>query len=100
MVVSKSKRNTILHLPLNKSAFRSTLTSQVSPLFLELNGWNVQDFPLEHGYPGHEGIGEVVDGGDTDFRRQRSYIIITYHHLSAQNSICTNSISKQCYVNQ
>ena len=39
-----------------------------SDLHIVHMGWNVQDFPLEHGYPGHEGIGEVVDGGDTDFR--------------------------------
>ena len=39
-----------------------------SDLHIVHMGWNIQDFPLEHGYPGHEGIGEVVDGGDTDFR--------------------------------
>ena len=42
-----------------------------SDLHIVHMGWNVQDFPLEHGYPGHEGIGEVVDGGDTDFRSGR-----------------------------
>jgi L-iditol 2-dehydrogenase len=30
-------------------------------------GWNVHEFPLPHGYPGHEGVGEVVYAGDTDF---------------------------------
>ena len=30
-------------------------------------GWNVKEYPLPPGYPGHEGVGEVVDGGDTEF---------------------------------
>ena len=38
-----------------------------SDLHIVYMGWNVHEFPLPHGYPGHEGLGEVVDGGDTDF---------------------------------
>ena len=34
-------------------------------LHISYMGWNVSEFPLPHGYPGHEGIGEVVEGGDT-----------------------------------
>ena len=30
-------------------------------------GWNVTEFPLPHGHPGHEGVGVVVDGGSSDF---------------------------------
>jgi L-iditol 2-dehydrogenase len=30
-------------------------------------GWNVFKFPLPPGYPGHEGVGEVIDPGNTDF---------------------------------
>ena len=38
-----------------------------SDLHIVYMGWNVHEFPLPHGYPGHEGLGEVVDGGGTDF---------------------------------
>ncbi len=38
-----------------------------SDLHITHMGWNVTEFPLPHGYPGHEGIGLVVDGGETDF---------------------------------
>ena len=38
-----------------------------SDLHIVYMGWNVHEFPLPHGYPGHEGVGEVVDGGGTDF---------------------------------
>ena len=30
-------------------------------------GWNVYELPLQPGYPGHEGVGEVVDGGTSEF---------------------------------
>jgi L-iditol 2-dehydrogenase len=38
-----------------------------SDLHITYMGWNVSSFPLPHGYPGHEGIGEVIDGGDTEY---------------------------------
>ncbi len=38
-----------------------------SDLHIVYMGWNAHEFPLPHGYPGHEGLGEVVDGGGTDF---------------------------------
>ena len=38
-----------------------------SDLHIVYMGWNAHEFPLPHGYPGHEGLGEVVDGGDTGF---------------------------------
>ena len=38
-----------------------------SDLHIVYMGWNAHEFPLPHGYPGHEGLGEVVDGGDTEF---------------------------------
>ena len=38
-----------------------------SDLHIVYMGWNAREFPLPHGYPGHEGLGEVVDGGGTDF---------------------------------
>jgi L-iditol 2-dehydrogenase len=39
-----------------------------SDLHVVYMGWNVDEFPLAHGHPGHEGVGEVVDGGGTDFQ--------------------------------
>lgn len=38
-----------------------------SDLHIAYIGWNVHEYPLPHGYPGHEGVGEVVDGADTGF---------------------------------
>ena len=38
-----------------------------SDLHIVYMGWNVYEFPLPHGSPGHEGVGEVVDGGGTEF---------------------------------
>jgi len=38
-----------------------------SDLHITYMGWNVFTLPLDPGYPGHEGIGEVVDGGDSEF---------------------------------
>ena len=38
-----------------------------SDLHIVYMGWNAHEFPLPHGYPGHEGVGVVVDPGDTAF---------------------------------
>lgn len=38
-----------------------------SDLHIVYMGWNVTEFPLPHGYPGHEGIGVVIDQGDSNF---------------------------------
>ena len=38
-----------------------------SDLHIVHMGWNVKEYPLPPGYPGHEGVGEVVDGGGTEF---------------------------------
>lgn len=38
-----------------------------SDLHIAYMGWNAYEFPLPHGYPGHEGVGRVVDGGGTEF---------------------------------
>lgn len=38
-----------------------------SDLHIVYMGWNAYEFPLPHGYPGHEGVGEVMDPGDSDF---------------------------------
>ena len=38
-----------------------------SDLHIAYMGWNVWQYPLPPGHPGHEAIGEVVDGGATGF---------------------------------
>ena len=38
-----------------------------SDLHIVYMGWNVYEFPLPHGYPGHEGIGRVVESPVADF---------------------------------
>ncbi|MDP6801098.1 MAG: zinc-binding dehydrogenase [SAR202 cluster bacterium] len=51
-----------------KVLVKTTLASICgSDLHIVYMGWNVHEFPLPHGYPGHEGVGEVVDGGGTGF---------------------------------
>ena len=37
-----------------------------SDLHIAYMGWNVHELPLPHGFPGHEGVGEVVDPGCSD----------------------------------
>ena len=47
---------------------RTTLASICgSDLHIVYMGWNARRFPLPPGHPGHEGVGEVVDGGGTGF---------------------------------
>ena len=46
-----------------------------SDLHIVYMGWNAYEFPLPHGYPGHEGVGEVVDGGGSEF--QTGDIVLT-----------------------
>ena len=38
-----------------------------SDLHIVYMGWNVYEFPLPHGYPGHEGIGTVVESPVPEF---------------------------------
>ncbi len=37
-----------------------------SDLHIAYMGWNVHELPLPHGFPGHEGVGEVLDPGGSD----------------------------------
>jgi len=39
-----------------------------SDLHIVYLGWNIAEFPMPHGFPGHEGAGEVVDSGGTEWR--------------------------------
>ena len=51
-----------------KVLVKTTLASICgSDLHIVYMGWNAYEFPLPHGYPGHEGVGRVVDGGGTEF---------------------------------
>ena len=38
-----------------------------SDLHIVYMGWNAREFPLPAGHPGHEAVGEVVDGGGSEF---------------------------------
>lgn len=38
-----------------------------SDLHVVYSDWKLGQFPMEAGAPGHEGVGEVVDGGGTEF---------------------------------
>lgn len=52
-----------------KVLVKSTLSSICgSDLHIVYMGWNAHEFPLPHGYPGHEGVGVVVDPGDSSFQ--------------------------------
>ena len=51
-----------------KVLVKTTLASICgSDLHIVYMGWNAYEFPLPHGYPGHEGVGRGVDGGGTEF---------------------------------
>ena len=38
-----------------------------------LHGLERYEWPLPHGYPGHEGVGVVLDGGGTGSRKASSF---------------------------
>ena len=40
--------------------------SDIHVVYMGYTGY-ASDFPLPHGHPGHEGLGEVIDGGGTGF---------------------------------
>ena len=47
-----------------------------SDLHIAYMGWNVNKFPLSPGHPGHEAIGKVVDGGDTEFNNSQNVLTL------------------------
>ena len=49
-----------------------------SDLHLVYMGWNVEKFPMANGHPGHEGVGEVLDGGGTIFRPGEMVLTVPY----------------------
>jgi len=55
--------------PITNKVLVKTRMSSIcgSDLHIVYMGWNVFKFPLPPGYPGHEGVGEVIDPGNTDF---------------------------------
>lgn len=43
------------------------------------HGWPKNSYPLEPGEPGHEGIGRVIDGGETEF--QEGELVLTVPNI-------------------
>ena len=63
---------------------RTTLASICgSDLHIAYQGWSVTDLPLPPGRPGHEGVGEVVDGGGTGFEPGQVVLTVPNIHDSA-----------------
>ena len=54
-----------------------------SDLHIAYQGWSVTDLPLPPGRPGHEGVGEVVDGGGTGFEPGQIVLTVPNIHDSA-----------------
>ena len=54
-----------------------------SDLHIAYQGWGVTGLPLPPGRPGHEGVGEVVDGGGTGFRTGQVVLTVPNIHESA-----------------
>ncbi len=54
-----------------------------SDLHIAYQGWSVTDLPLPPGRPGHEGVGEVVDGGGTAFEPGQAVLTVPNIHESA-----------------
>ena len=56
---------------------RTTLASICgSDLHIVYLGWNVWEFPLPPGHPGHEAVGVVVDGGGTEFASSQTVLTL------------------------
>lgn len=70
-IALKEIRADEIEIPLPESGkvlVKTTLASICgSDLHIVNMGWNAYEFPLPHGYPGHEGVGIVVDGSGTSF---------------------------------
>ena len=54
-----------------------------SDLHIAYQGWSVTDLPLPPGRPGHEGAGEVMDGGGTGFEPGQVVLTVPNIHDSA-----------------
>ena len=54
-----------------------------SDLHIAYQGWSVTGLPLPPGRPGHEGVGEVVDGGGTGFEPGQAVLTVPNIHESA-----------------
>ena len=54
-----------------------------SDLHIAYQGWSVTGLPLPPGRPGHEGVGEVVDGGGTGFQPGQVVLTVPNIHDSA-----------------
>ncbi len=54
-----------------------------SDLHIAYQGWGVTGLPLPPGRPGHEGVGEVLDGGGTGFQAGQAVLTVPNIHESA-----------------
>ena len=54
-----------------------------SDLHIAYQGWGVTGLPMPPGRPGHEGVGEVVDGGGTGFEPGQVVLTVPNIHDSA-----------------
>ena len=61
-----------------------------SDLHIVYMGWNAYEFPLPHGYPGHEGVGEVIDPGDSDF--SAGDLVLTAPNIWSSKTFATHQV--------
>ncbi len=61
-----------------------------SDLHIVYMGWNAYEFPLPHGYPGHEGVGEVVDPGDSDY--SPGDLVLTVPNIWSSKTFATHQL--------
>ncbi|MCH8061320.1 MAG: zinc-binding dehydrogenase [Chloroflexi bacterium] len=61
-----------------------------SDLHIVYMGWNAYEFPLPHGYPGHEGVGEVIDPGDSDF--SPGDLVLTVPNIWSSKTFATHQL--------
>ncbi len=61
-----------------------------SDLHIVYMGWNAYEFPLPHGYPGHEGVGEVIDPGDSEF--SAGDLVLTVPNIWSSKTFATHQL--------
>ncbi|MCH7654093.1 MAG: zinc-binding dehydrogenase [Chloroflexi bacterium] len=61
-----------------------------SDLHIVYMGWNAYEFPLPHGYPGHEAVGEVIDPGDSEF--SSGDLVLTVPNIWSSKCFATHQL--------
>ena len=80
-----------------KALVRTRLASICgSDLHIVYMGWNAYEFPLPHGYPGHEGVGEVVDAGDTGLAPGR--LVLTVPNIWGSRVFAGYQLIDPCFL--